>query len=364
VTQTPHAPAVTDPTRARVRRRRVTLVLLVVLALVVAASWGSIVLLQRLTGGPLDFSGPGSGAVVVEVVPGDTSSDIGRTLEEAGVVASSEAFVSAAVADERSLGIQPGFYELKLKMSGEQALELMLDPASRVETSVTIPEGLRLGQTVDRLVEQTDLPAKRFEAVLEEPSSLRLPVYADGSAEGFLFPATYTFDPDADAQDMLRAMVDRYHEAEKSLDLKRRAVAVNLTPRQAVTVASLVQAEVAERDFGKAARVVYNRLAAGMPLQFDSTVNYALGSDDLTLEDDQLGVDSPYNTYANTGLPPGPINSPGEAALEAALAPPDGDWLYFVAVAPGSDATRFTADYQEFLVFKEEFYDRVPESTP
>ena len=136
--------------------------------------------------------------------------------------------------------------------------------------------------------------------------------------------------------------------------------AAGYTPREALTVASLVQAEVAVRDFGKASRVVRNRLDQGMTLGFDSTINYALGSDDLTLLDEQLQVDSPYNTYVNAGLPPGPINSPGEAAMEAAINAPDGDWLYFVAAAPGSDKTRFTASYEEFLVFKDEFYAQVP----
>jgi UPF0755 protein len=349
-----------DPTRVRVRKTRVGLVLLVVVGLAAAVSWGAIVALQRWTGGPADYPGPGSGQVVIQVAAGDTASDIAQTLVADDVVASSEAFVSAARSDDRSLGIEPGFYQLRRKMSGKQALQLMLDPASRVETSVTIPEGLRLGQTIDRLVEATDITRAEFESVLSSPKSLRLPVYAHGSAEGFLFPATYTFDPNASAKEMLRAMVDRYAVAEQDLDLKRRAAKVGLSPRDAVIVASLVQAEVAELDFGKAARVVYNRLAAGMPLQFDSTVNYALGSDDLTLTNDQLGVDSPYNTYVNSGLPPGPINSPGEAALEAALNPPPGDWLYFVAVAPGSSATRFTADYGEFLQFKNDFYAQVP----
>lgn len=106
--------------------------------------------------------------------------------------------------------------------------------------------------------------------------------------------------------------------------------------------------------------MIYNRLNQNMALQLDSTVNYALDSDDLTLDNDQLGVDSPYNTYANTGLPPGPINSPGEAAMEAALNPPAGDWVYFIAVEPGSDSTRFTADYDQFLAWKDEFYAAVP----
>ena len=349
-----------DPGRVRVRRRRVALVLLLVVAVAAVASWAAIVVLQRFTGGAADYPGPGTGQVVIEIVAGDTSSDIAQTLVAEDVVASPQAFVSAALNDDRALGIQPGFYELRRQMSGEQALELLLDPASRVETSVTVPEGLRLGQTVDELVGQTDIPRSDFESILADPRVLRLPLYAEGSAEGFLFPATYTFDPGASAKDMLKAMVDRYHLAESDLNLRQRSAQEGLTPREALTVASLVQAEVAERDFGKAARVVFNRLAAGMPMQFDSTVNYALGSDDLTLDNDQLGVDSPYNTYVNAGLPPGPINSPGEAAIEAALDPPAGDWLYFVAVAPDSDATRFTADYDEFLQLKDEFYAQVP----
>jgi UPF0755 protein len=274
-------------------------------------------------------------------------------------VASTEAFVAAARADDRSLGIQPGSYDMREKMSGQAALARLLDPAARIQTDVTIPEGLRLGQVVDLLVEATGLPRKDFDRALQQPERLGLPPYAEGDAEGFLFPATYTFEPDASALQILRTMVRRFDQTAAAVDLVRSAHAVNLSPRQAVIVASLVQAEVAERDFGKAARVVYNRLNSGMPLQFDSTVNYALGSDDLTLTNDQLSVDSPYNTYKYPGLPPGPINSPGEAALRAALHPPKGDWVYFVAVAPGSDQTRFTADYQQFLQWKDEFYAAV-----
>ena len=347
--------------RTRVRRTRVALVIVLVVALLAAASWLSIVLLQRLTEGPADYSGSGGSSVVIEVSPGDTASDIGATLAEANVVASSEAFVSAAAADDRSLGIQPGFYELPQRVSAEVALKRLLDPASRVETSVTIPEGLRVSQTVDRLVAETDIPRRDFEEILENPQSLRLPPYAEGDPEGFLFPATYTFNPDADAEAMLRAMVDRFKQAARDVRLLGEAAASGYTPREVVVVASLVQAEVAERDFGKAARVVRNRLDVDMMLQFDSTVNFALESDDLTLENDQLGVDSPYNTYVNTGLPPGPINNPGEAALAAVLSAPDGDWLYFVAVAPGSDETKFTADYDEFLQFKDDFYAAVNE---
>jgi UPF0755 protein len=307
-----------------------------------------------------DYGGPGSGEVVVEVVSGDTATDIGSTLADADVVASAGAFVSAAAADDRALGIQPGFYRLRLQMSGAGALELMLDPSARVQSLVVVPEGLRADQVVVRLAKGTGIPRREFQDVLDHPGLLRLPPYAEGSAEGYLFPATYTFNPDVTATGALRAMVARFREAARSTNLVARAAAAGHTPHDIVTIASLVQAEVAAADFGTAARVVENRLALGMPLGFDSTVNYALRSSDLTLDNTQLQVDSPYNTYVNLGLPPGPINSPGEAALEAALAPPAGDWLYFVAVAPGSDETRFTASYQEFLRFKDEFYAQNP----
>jgi UPF0755 protein len=347
------------PRRTRVRRRRAAVGVLVLIVVLVAVVAGGALLASRLLGGPADYSGEGSGSVTVTVEPGDSATAIGQTLEQAGVVASTEAFVAAARADDRSLGIQPGSYDMRETMSAQAALGRLLDPAARIETDVTIPEGLRLGQVVDLLVAATGLPRSDFEQALGQPQRLGLPPYAEGDAEGFLFPATYTFSPTTSARQILRTMVRRFDQAAADVDLVRSARAVNLTPRQAVTVASLVQAEVSETDFGKAARVVYNRLNTGMLLQFDSTVNYALGSDDLTLTNDQLSVDSPYNTYKYPGLPPGPINSSGEAALRAALNPPDGDWLYFVAVAPGSDQTRFTADYDQFLRWKDEFYAAV-----
>ncbi len=307
-----------------------------------------------------DYPGPGQGEVVIEVQPGDSSAVIGATLADADVVASAQAFVDVAVSDDRALGIQPGFFTMLLQMSAQGALDRLLDPTSRVQIDVAIPEGLRQDDTVNRLAEASEIPRRQFERALGKPRSLGLPAYANGSAEGFLFPATYEFDPNVTAQQMLRAMVDRYKQAAADVGLVDGAAAAGYTPREALTIASLVQAEVAERDFGKASRVVANRLDLGMTLGFDSTINYALGIDDLTLENDQLAVDSPYNTYVNVGLPPGPINSPGEAAMTAAISPPEGDWLYFVAVAPGSDETQFTADYDEFLRFKDEFYSQVP----
>lgn len=358
------ASTVHPPTRRPPRRNpgHTAVVVMVLLALLVGGAWFGVRILGDALGvlGGEDYPGPGSGEVVVEVAPGDSTSAIGETLEAADVVASSQAFVDVAAGDERALGIQPGSYTMLKQMSAEGALERLLDPASRVQTEVVIPEGLRLSQVVDRLVAASGLPPADFERALQSPRGLGLPEYADGDAEGFLFPATYTFEPDTTARSMLRQMVQRFDQAAADVGLVEGAAAAGYTPREALTIASLVQAEVVEPDFGKASRVVANRLAVGMKLQFDSTVNYALGEDDLTLEDDQLATDSPYNTYLYTGLPPGPINSPGEAAMRAAIAPPPGDWVYFIAVSPDSDATRFTADYDEFLQWKREFYAQDP----
>ena len=343
----------------RRRRAHPALVLVVLLGLLIGGALVGIRLLGNL-GAVDDYPGPGTGEVVIQVEPGDSSSAIGATLADADVVASTEAFVNVALADERAIGIQPGFFAMSKQMSAEGALERLLDPAARVEIEVVVPEGLRLDETVDRLVAASDLPRDDFLRALDKPGRLGLPAYAEGSAEGFLFPATYSFDPGTSAEQMLKAMVGRYKQAADQVGLVDGASAAGYTPREALTIASLVQAEVAVRDFGRASRVIANRLDLGMTLGFDSTINYALGIDDLTLVNDQLDVDSPYNTYVNVGLPPGPINSPGEAAMAAAITPPDGDWLYFVAVAPGSDETQFTADYQEFLQFKDEFYANVP----
>jgi uncharacterized YceG family protein len=127
-----------------------------------------------------------------------------------------------------------------------------------------------------------------------------------------------------------------------------------VTIYQTVNIASIVQAEAdTPQDMGKVARVIYNRLADGMPLQMDSTLNYGLNRSTLDTTAADTKIDSPYNSYERTGLPPTPIDNPGEQAMHAAINPTPGDWLYFVTVAPGD--TRFTASYREHLRSVEQF---------
>ena len=299
-----------------------------------------------------DYPGPGTGEVVIEVKAGQTATDLASTLKAEDVVKSTQAFIEVAYADPDASSLQPGFYAMQHKMAAADALATVLDPSARIQARVTLPEGLRLDETLQRLAKETELPLKDYEkAIKTRGAELGLPAYADGNPEGFLYPATYDVQPDADAAGVLRQLFDAYATNSEKAGVER----TQRTPEEIVTIASLVEAEARlPEDFGKVARVVYNRLEHGMPLQFDSTVNYALKADKEIVTYEDLGADSPYNTYKNTGLPPAPINSPGLAALSAAVNPTEGDWLYFVTTDPEKGTTKFTGDYQEFLRFKDE----------
>ncbi|MGB8652667.1 MAG: endolytic transglycosylase MltG [Mycobacteriales bacterium] len=346
---------VLEPTRRPNRRlpRPVGLVVVLValLALVGGLVVGGTKLYASVLGVP-DYHGAGSGSVVVQVHSGDSARDIAATLLAKGVVKSERAFTNAAKDDSRSRGLQPGFYQLHLRMSGAQALALLLDPASRMRGRVTLPEGIPLSQVVSRLVQYTELPRADVLAALGNPAALGLPSYAGNHAEGFLFPATYDVEPGTAAVDALQMMTEKFAEEAAALDLENRARAEGLTPYQVVTIASLVEAETPlDADRAKVARVVLNRLAKGMPLQLDSTVNYVREEKKARLSLADIAVESPYNTYLNKGLPPTPINSPGEKALEAALAPAQGDWLYFITIDKAGHSL-FTSSYDAFLQAK------------
>lgn len=340
------------PSRHRSRSRIVVGVLLVVAVL--AAGWFGFTAVKNVFAVD-DYPGPGSGSVDVVVARGDSLTAIAGRLADADVVASPDAFLLAAEADERAGTIGPGTYDMLVQMSGEQALARMLDPAARAQGRLVLPEGLTLAKSVDAIVEATGIARADVEATLADPAALDLPGWADDRPEGFLFPATYDLAGDEDAPALVNRLLRRFDLMSDDLDLVARADAIGRSPYEVLIVASLVQAEGVTNDFAKVARVIYNRLDAGMPLQLDSTVAYALGITDIQLDDEQLATESPYNTYANTGLTPTPINSPGEAAIEAALAPAKGKWLYFVTVDPQTGETKFTKNYDTFLKYKAEF---------
>jgi UPF0755 protein len=349
----------------RRRRRRHNglgcLAVVVAIAVLAGGAWfafdaGMSALKGRFEPAP-DYAGPGQGSVLIEVQSGDSASRIGRTLVENDVVRSVEAFTDAAMANPASTGIQVGFYEMKKQMAAADALEILVDPSNMVQSAVTLREGLTVEQTVELLAEKTDFSKRQFERVLRRPGSLGLPGYAQNNPEGYLFPATYQIPPNATPKSILTMMVNRFNQAAERLDLVTEAEELGVSPHDVMTVASLVQAEARfDEDFAKVSRVIYNRLEEPMPLQFDSTVHYAVGRDGgVGTSDSDRATDSPYNTYKYPGLPPTPIMAPGEQAIEAALNPADGPWLFFVTTDPDTGTTKFAESYDDHLRNKREF---------
>ncbi|RYP86094.1 endolytic transglycosylase MltG [Nocardioides guangzhouensis] len=357
--------------RARKRRGRgITgcLTTLLVLGLIVAGLYVGLTkgvgFVRDQFADPEDYPGPGSGSVTVEVQPGDTATDIGRTLAEADVVASVEAFTDAANgrADEAAT-IQAGYYEMRKQMSSDDALDVLVDPNNLIQATVTIPEGLRVTDIVDVLAEKTDFSKKQWQNALKKTDQLGLPKYAEGDPEGYLFPATYTVKPGDKPIDVLRAMVDRWRQAADEADLEGSAKKLGYTPAELMTIASLVESEARGDDMPKVARVIYNRLETDGPptygkLEIDATVNYALGRNlGVALSQEDLAVDSPYNTRKYAGLPPGPIEAPGDDAIAAAANPAEGPWFFYVTVDLKTGETKFTDDYDEFLQYKAELQE-------
>ena len=338
--------------RTKPKKRRTSLFVFLGFVLVLGFVAGPRVI--GLISGPPDFSGPGSGSIQIEVVEGDSIAKIGNVLKAAGVVKSVDAFTAAASANPDSKKIAPGFYEMLIGMRASDAIIRLLDPTAKVVYRVVIPEGKRAVDIYEILAAATNIPVAQFEQAANESDALPLPSYANGNVEGFLFPATYEFPPTVTAQSALIAMIEKFNAVSKQLNLEALAATTGKSVYEILVIASLVEDEGIPKDFAKVSRVVYNRLAAPMKLEFDSAVNYGLGKPNVLISRDLLNIDTPYNTYKNFGLPPTPISNPGAAAIEAALNPAPGDWIFFVTTNLETKETKFTADYGQFLIWKDE----------
>jgi UPF0755 protein len=337
----------------RHRRSKAKALVAVLIALIavgvigISSTVGFSRVVHHFTEDTADFSGPAGPDKEVKVIPGSSLRTIGKMLAEAGVVKSQGAFVDAAKHNSRSTSIAPGTYRMAEHLSGKAAVSRLLDPQYRVLAHVVVPEGRTSKEIIALLVQQTGIAQDKFDDALKDPSGYGIPDWdknPDGHrSEGFLFPATYDFEPEATATTVLQAFTKRFNQASQTTGITTKTGPQNLTPFQVLTVASLVQAEAKRaEDMPKIAQVIYNRLAKQMALQLDTTVLYANGGiRAITTTAAQRAIDSPYNTYKVIGLPPGPINNPGEAAINAALSPEAGPWLYFVAINPQTGETRF-----------------------
>lgn len=299
-----------------------------------------------------DYTGAGSGSVVVTITDGQVGADVAQTLTAAKVTKTYDAFYGLLLKNP-SVTFSPGSYKLRMQMSAASALAALRDPASKVMTRVTIPEGTTLSGVLTRLGTvsgATGVTLEQLKRASTDLASFGIPGVAP-SLEGYLFPATYTFDPGVTAHAMLQELVT---EMFSRLD----TLGVAPTDRHRVlTLAALTQKEGGSAaDFPKVAEVWDNRLAQGMNLQSDATVSYGVNGTTLsTTEAQRADTSNKYNTYANPGLPIGPISNPGEDAIKATIAPTPGPWLFFVLINGKTGETVFSTTFAEHQIAVAQF---------
>jgi UPF0755 protein len=333
--------------RSRRRRLRGVVVFLVLIGLITGGAYEAFKLTghrrPRVQAGlPVDFT----------VQPGEGSRQIGRRLEEAGVVDSGGRFRAVASARGLDGALKPGEYRLETGMDVDSVIDLLVR-GSNLGTPFTVPEGFTVDQIVDRIAATKRFSKATIQKALVSPS-LEVPFRPAGvkTLEGLLFPQTYRIERNASATSVLQQMLDQLDNVMARFD--QTATPRHLSPYQVLIIASMVEREAkVPEDRPKIARVIYNRLARQEPLQIDATVQYALGANKPRLSTKDLQVASPYNTYLHSGLPPTPIASPGQASIEAAMEPANGPWLFYVLTdADGHHA--FTSSASEFARLKDE----------
>jgi UPF0755 protein len=326
--------------RGRARGRFVFVLALFVVAALVVGCYALIKPHLGSSPSALDYPGAGTGTVRVQVKSGDTADAIGATLLKAEVVASTKSFTDAAAANSKSQGIQPGFYDMHSHMSANDALNILIDPDNRIVTKVPIPEGTIEQDVVGKLSTALNLPAATVQQAADNVANLGIPdgytqVGSDAavkSAEGFLYPDTYEFDPGTTAAAALQQMTSEFTMEDREIGFAAGAAKINLSPYSALIIASIIEGEAKfDADRAKVARVILNRLAAKKPLQIDATSVYAAKIQHLDPKKvDYATINSPYNTYLHAGLPPTPITNPGQDSLRAAVTPAPGNWTYYV----------------------------------
>jgi UPF0755 protein len=320
-----------------------TIAIIAVLVVLAGGGVGAYVVYTKYAAAHGNYTGSGSGSVLIQVKSGQFAEELAPELVKAGVIKSARPFISAAEASGKTNDLEPGYFRLHKQMNAALAWALLINPSSRVQTKVTVPDGLRVSKILPILAKDTGIPLAQFTSALADPSALGLPSWAHNNAEGFLWPATYNFQPGVTALQVLRTMVAQFNTEIANMNLAASAKHARFTEYEVIITASLLEGEVPPRYYAQVSKVIDNRLnmVPQMSLGLDSTVAYALNKYIYNLSQSDLDVNSPYNTLKHLGLPPGPIDSPDAAAINAVLHPAHGDWIYFVTVNK-SGKTLFT----------------------
>lgn len=292
--------------------------------------------------------------VQIEIPPGTSTAEMGEMLAEAGVVDNALMFRLRVRFSEYDGLLKAGVYDLATGMPYGVVMDRLAEGPPILYVRLTIPEGFTIDQIAERLEEQTGIAADEFSALAKTGADgfgRDHLAEAGGSLEGYLFPKTYRIREGATARDVITMMLDQFDKETAGLDMSH-AASQGLTLHDIVTLASMIEKEAKLADERPlVASVIYNRLSAGMRLEIDATIEYVLPGHRFRLRNQDLKTDSPYNTYLHKGLPPGPIASPGLASLEAAAAPAETGYLYYVLTGTDGSHT-FTTTREEFLAAK------------
>ncbi len=304
-------------------------------------------------------------AVTVEIPKGATTGQIAESLAEDGVIKNAAMFTLRARVQGIDGQLRPGVYHLSTGMEYDALVERLLEGPPIFYTTVTIPEGFTLEKIAERLEAEAGIPAAEFLPLAQTGA----PQFAgdhpylssayEGSLEGYLFPKTYEIANTATAADAIEMMLDQFDREMEQVDLTW-ATSNGFDVHDIVTVASMVEREARlPEERALMASVTYNRLAIGMNLEIDATIEYVIKKNRPRLLNSDLRTESPYNTYKYPGLPPGPIASPGLASLQAAAAPAQTQYLYYVLTGEDGSHT-FCVTLEEFLIAKEKSREVTP----
>ncbi|WP_167545384.1 endolytic transglycosylase MltG [Amycolatopsis rubida] len=354
-------PPVEEPPAKKPRKKRKRAIGWIAAVLVLVLLSGGAWFGYQKIFGYADFDGSGEGDALVQVEQGDTTSAIGAKLTDAGVVASSRAFVKAGAENTALSKIQQGYYLLRQHMSGEEAVDLITSPTARVGRleirpytqfdDITQPNG-KVTPGVYSLMSKascatlsgksTCIPVDQLRKTVADADlkALGAPEWAladagkalskDKRLEGLIAPGVYDVKPGWSATELITDLVKQSADAIQAAGLTAQNTGPGKSPYETLIIASLIEREAIKPDFGKISRVIYNRLSQKIRLQLDSTVNYVLDRPTLLTKPEDRAKAGPYNTYANYGLPPTPIAVPSMDAIKAAVSPTPGDWVYFV----------------------------------
>lgn len=349
------------------KKRRGLIAILVILAVLLAGGGGAAAFawinyeekVRELLGWELsnDYTGEGNGTeALVTIASGDLGDDVARKLHEGNVTLSFDAVWDYLIEREAAgdpVVFFPGTFRLQEEMSAEAAVAAVTDPANQLVNQVLITEGMSYHGALEQIAAATEIPIEELQAAADDYTSFGIPAEAP-NLEGWMFPATYQFDPGVTAQEAIQQTVDEMFE---------RLDALGVAPENRLNIlkmAALVQRESGPNveDMYKIARVFTNRIDQGMLLESDATVAYGTGNTHTvwTTEEERQNPDNLYSTYFHPGLPYGPIGLPGEEAIKAAITPAEGPWLFFVPINLQTGETVFSETASQHQAAAEQLY--------